>query len=86
MWIIILFLTETFCSSEVPRPDSLYAILGYNTYRKDRSGKVGGGIHAYVNNSLNVKHRDLEAIDIEVHWLEICPYNSKRFLFIAGIY
>ena len=24
--------------------------------------------------------------EIEMLWLEICPYNSKRSLFIAGVY
>jgi hypothetical protein len=28
----------------------------------------------------------LEANDLEALWLEVCPYNSKRSLFIAGIY
>ena len=81
----ILVITETFCSSEVS--DLFYAIPGYNTYRKHRIGNGGGGILAYVKNSLNAKHRvDLEANDLEALWLEVCPYNSKRSLFIAGIY
>lgn len=81
----ILIITETFCSSKVP--DSFYAIPGYNTYRKDRTGKGGGGILADVKNYLDAKHRvDLDASDLEALWLEVCPYNSKRSLFIAGIY
>ena len=56
-------------------------------YRKDRTGKSGGGILAYVNDSLQVNRReDLEEIDLECLWLEICPYKSKRSLLIAGIY
>jgi hypothetical protein len=81
----ILIITETFCPSKVP--DSFYAIPDYNNYRKDRIVKVGGGILAYVKNSLNAKHRvDLEASDLEALWLEVCPSNSKRSFFIAGIY
>ena len=29
---------------------------------------------------------DLEADGIESLWLEVCPYKSKRSLFIGGIY
>lgn len=81
----ILILTETFCSVKVP--DSFYSTSGYQMYRKDRTGKSGGGILAYVNDSLQVNRReDLEEIDLECLWLEICPYKSKRPLLIAGIY
>ena len=60
----ILILTETFCSVKVP--DSFYSTPGYQMYRKDRTGKSGGGILAYVNNSLQVNRReDLEEINLE---------------------
>ena len=40
-----------------------------------------------VNNSLQAKRReDLEADDLEVLWLEVCPYKSRRPLFIGGVY
>ena len=81
----ILSITETFCSRNVP--DSFYGIPGYDIHRKDRIGKAGGGILAYVKNSLLAKRRDdLEVRSIEVLWLEICPYKSKRPLFVAGVY
>ena len=81
----ILFLTETFCSSKIP--DSFYNIPGYELFRKDRLGKKGGGILAFVNNSVIVERRsDLEAGEIESLWLEVCPHKSKRSLFIGGIY
>lgn len=38
----ILILTESFCDSKVP--DSYYCIPAYKLYRKDRQGKLGGGI------------------------------------------
>ena len=76
----ILILTEMFCSVKVPTPR-------YQMYRQDRTGKSGGGILAYVNNSLQVNRReDLEEINLECLWLETCPYKSKRPLLIAGIY
>ena len=41
----------------------------------------------YVNNSLQAKRReDLEADDLEILWLEVCPYKSSRPLFIGGVY
>lgn len=50
-------------------------------------GKSGGGILVYVNNSLQAKRReDLEADDLEILWLEVCPYKSSRPLFIGGVY
>ena len=77
-------LTETFCSVKVP--DSFYSTSGYQMYRKDRTGKFGGGILAYVNDSLQVNRReDLEEIDLECLWLEICPYKSNiPYLLLAS--
>ena len=56
-------------------------------YRKDRKGKVGGGIMIYVNKSVEAKRRvDLESKDIESIWIEICPHKSKRPLVVSGVY
>ena len=50
-------------------------------------GKSGGGILVHVNNSLQAKRReDLKAEDLEILWLEVCPYKSSRSLFIGGVY
>lgn len=51
----VLFLTDTFCSSKIP--DSFYNIPGYLLFRKDRLGKKGGRILAFVNDSIVVKRR-----------------------------
>ena len=49
--------------------------------------KSGGGVLVYVNNSLQAKRReDLEAEDLEILWLEACPYKSSRSLFIGDVY
>ncbi|PFX22610.1 putative RNA-directed DNA polymerase from transposon BS [Stylophora pistillata] len=81
----ILILTETFGSAKVP--DSFYFIPGFQLHRKDRIGRSGGGILAFVNSSLQVKRReDLEETDLECLWLETCPFKSKRPLLIAGVY
>jgi hypothetical protein len=58
-------------------------------YRKDRKGKVGGGIIMYVNKSVEAKRRiDLESKDTESIWFEICPHKSKRSLdlLVSGVY
>ena len=81
----ILVITETFCTSRIP--DSFYSIPDFQLHRKDRLGKSGGRILAWVRSSLHVKRRDdLETNDLETLWLEVCPYKSKRPLFVAGVY
>ena len=84
-WIDILFLTETF-----PKPsncDSLYNIPGFTLLRKDRLHKAGGGIAVYCSDALTFNRRvDLEYDSVEILWLEICPFKSKRSLLISGCY
>ena len=42
---------------------------------------------AYINDNLNVIRRtDLENQEVEVIWLEVCPFKSKRSLLIGSIY
>ncbi len=81
----VLFLNETFLTSNVP--NSLYEVSGFTVFRRDRKVKSGGGIMGFINNNLTVKRRtDLEHVDIEILWLEVCPFRSKRSLIIGSIY
>ena len=81
----ILILSETLCTQKVP--DSFYNTCGYQLHLKDRMGKSGSGILVYVNNLLQAKRReDLEAEDLEILWLEVCPYKLSCSLFIGGVY
>ena len=32
------------------------------------------------------RQEDLEADDLKILWLEVCPYKSSRPLFIGGVY
>ena len=84
----ILALTETFFNDSTPQ--ELYHIPGFDLLRKDRKScevSCGGGILMYVNNELNIKRRtDLEESDLEVLWLQVCPFKSKRNILIAAIY
>lgn len=81
----ILILTESFCSDTIP--SSYYQIPGYNLHRKDREGRIGGGILVYTNECLSVKRcTDLETVDIEILWLKVCPHRSNRSLLVSGVY
>ncbi|KAL9968992.1 hypothetical protein ACROYT_G021146, partial [Oculina patagonica] len=81
----ILVITETFFSSNTP--EQLYNIPGFDLHRKDRQTGKGGGIAIYTNTDLNIKHRtDLEEPDLEVLWLEVFPFKSKKPLLMAGVY
>ena len=81
----ILVLTETFFNNRTVQ--ELYHVPGFDLFRRDRKTSSGGGILIYVNNELNVKRRtDLEVADLEIIWLQVCPFKSRRPLFMAGIY
>ena len=82
----VFALNETFLKPEVP--DSLYFIPGFTLYRRDRVGsRKGGGVIVYVNDELNFKRRtDLENSELEVIWLEVCPFKSKRPILFGTIY
>ena len=81
-------LTETFLNKQTV--EKLYHVPGFAVFRWDeriKDASLGGGILIYVNCELNVKcQMDLETIDLEVLWLQICPFKSKRLLLMAGIY
>ena len=81
----ILVITET-CFSNKTNED-LFALPGYDLYRKDRATRSGGGVAIYVNTDLAVKRRaDLEEPNLEILWLQVCPFKSKRPLLMAGVY
>ena len=84
--IDVKFIIETFLKPNVS--GSVYEIPGYAMYRKDRAGnKKGGGILAYVNSQLKANRLyDLEDKNVEIMWLSICPYSSKRALLVGTLY
>ena len=48
--------------------------------------KGGGGLVVYILKKLEFIHRqDLEYVNVESIWIEICPRNSKGFL-LANVY
>ena len=74
------FINETFLKPN--DPDTCYAIPGFIIHRRDRNTN-GGGIMALISRDLTAKRRnDLESAEVEAIWLEVCPYKSKRFMFL----
>ena len=84
--IDVFFMSET--KLKPKSPDSLYAVPGFSIHCQDRKGDKGGaGVMAFVNDELRcVRRTDLEDSNLEIIWLEIFPFKSKRPLLIAGIY
>lgn len=79
--IKIFGVTETLLNDSLPT--SFINISGYTFERRDRVSQ-GGGVGAYISNSLNyVRRLDLETYDIECIWLEIFSDYTKSF--IVGI-
>jgi hypothetical protein len=64
---------------------SVYHLDGYqDPIRRDRVGSRGGGVLAWVSNSLVCKRRnDLEIENAELMWLEIRCSNQKFLLAVA---
>ena len=82
----VLFLIETFLKPT--SPDCIYEIPGYCLFRKDRHGsKHSGRIIAYSSQNLDVKRaEELEEDDLEIIWLNVNPFNSKRTLLCGAMY
>ena len=78
----ILFIFETFFNSNTA--EELYYIPGFELLRKDRNSN-GGGILVYVNTDL-ISMRRIENNDLEVLWLQVCPFKSKRPMLFGGVY
>ena len=78
----IFGLCETFLTKEVS--EDLIEIEGFYLERKDRcetQDKSGGGIVAYISNSLNYKRRkDLELSNLENIWIQLEFKNTKSVL------
>ena len=79
----ILFIFETFFNSNTT--EELYYIPGFELLRKDRNSN-GGGILVYVNTDLiSMRRIDLENNNLEVLWLQVCPFKSKRPMLFGGV-
>ena len=68
----ILSFTESWLRPHVS--DDMLKIPGYKfpPFRRDRVGKMGGGVVVFVKDHINCKHRpDLQIGNLECIWLEI---------------
>jgi len=75
----IFCLSETFLTDQAD--DRLLAHVGYQLERKDRVGKIGGGLLCYIKDAITYERRnDLENSDIEIIWLEVKYATSKNIL------
>jgi hypothetical protein len=69
--------TETWLKDSVL--DSVVAIPGFNISRKDRDGKIHGGVCIYINN--NIKFSTLNYLhnqSFEVLWTKLLPKRLPR--------
>lgn len=57
----ILAITETWLEVEGRDYEGEYALPGFTMYRKDRIGRLGGGVILYARNNLNTTPHDIEA-------------------------
>ncbi len=85
----IACITETWFQDRVP--DDPFNISGYHPpIRKDRSGRIGGGVMLYIRDNLVTKHhKDLEEPCLEAMWLTIKPCRLPRkysILIVGAIY
>ena len=79
--LAFLLLNETSLRPNVP--DTLFEVLSYSIYSRDRLNKSGGGVIAYISDNLNV-------IYVELIWKikkwKSFGSKSKRSLLIGSIY
>lgn len=77
----VLLLNETSLRPNVP--DTLFEVLSYSIYSRDRLNKSGGGVIAYISDNLNVIY--VELIWKIKKWKSLGS-KSKRSLLIGSIY
>ena len=84
--IDILGLSETHIDHKHDEmPPSLFDIPGYSFVSHPQPDGKGGGVAAYISESLRWDRReDLELEEVEVIWLEVTPKNSCGFLVAIG--
>ena len=78
--IDVLCFSETWLNQSTNSEDIL--LDGFHTpFRKDRVGKIGGGVAIYVKNNLvTLFRRDLDVNGLESLWVEIRIKNNKKVL------
>ena len=66
----IIGITETWGNSKIE--NSEISFDGYQTFRKDRKDRIGGGVLLYIRNDIKAVRREIfENIEAETIWCEI---------------
>ena len=73
----MIAVTETWFQNDVP--DIYFDLQGYNIFRNDRMGRVGGGVAVYVKKNLSAKIISKSTELVEYINLEIGDSNTKTF-------
>ena len=69
--------TESWLHADLP--DSAVGIGGYDVHRKGRSGRLSGGVAAFVSSSVPCKRlKNMEHPDFECLWLNLRPHRLPR--------
>jgi len=76
-------ITESWANSLIS--DSIFAPSGYQTFRKDRTNKKGGGVMLFVSNCLKCELLDLPSYNLESVCCKIV-LEEKETLLIVVIY
>ena len=75
--IDVIAVTETWFQNDVA--DIYFDLHGYNIFRNDRMGRVGGGVAVYVKKNLSAKIISKSTELVEYINLEIGDSNTKTF-------
>ena len=74
----IICFSETFLSDSVKKKE--INLQGYTIHRRDRIGKLGGGLLIYSSKELNtIRRDDLQMQEIEAIWIELVNNDRQPF-------
>lgn len=80
----IFGICETFLDDRID--DKMVQHNGFSLERRDRKGKIGGGLVCYIREKISYKRRcDLEDKDMEIIWIEIV-HSTARNILIGFVY
>jgi hypothetical protein len=84
--IDIICISESWLNDTITDAD--VAVQGYHITRKDRSGRMGGGVAIYAKDTLKVKPRpDLMVHDdLEIVWLQVYGEHPNSNILISSCY
>ncbi len=85
--IDVLAVSESWCKEEHDEPLIKLASLP-KLFRRDRVGKIGGGLLVYASNDINIKRlEEIEPVDSEIMCLEFqLPNKLNKFVFLCVCY